>query len=122
MAHILVVDDEVMIAMLFRSVIEAEGYRVTVAHDGIAALDAFERDPADALVTDLTMPRMGGRDLLIRLRERHPALPAIVVTGYAGAEDLNGRQTAVFNKPVSPKLLLQRLAELLADAETVRNF
>lgn len=122
MTHILVVDDEILIALLFQDVLAAEGYRVTVAHDGLEALDADAADPADAVVTDLSMPCMGGRDLLAQLRARRPDLPAMVVTGYAGAEDLTGPRTVVLGKPVSPRVLLQRLGGLLTDTDTARGF
>jgi CheY-like chemotaxis protein len=80
-AHILLAEDEVLIALMFQDALEVEGHRVSVAHDGIEALEVDEQDPAEVLVTDLAMPRMGGRELLERLRERRPGLPALVVSG-----------------------------------------
>lgn len=118
MRHILVVDDEVDLAMLFKSFLEDNGYRVTVAHNGVAALECIACDPADAVITDLTMPRMGGRELVERLRIRRPELPAIFVSGYAGDEDLSGRWSLVFSKPVSLVLLVRRLDGLLSGAHT----
>jgi CheY-like chemotaxis protein len=121
MEHILVVDDAVTLASLFQEILEENGYRVKVAHDGVAALRMDENDPADAVITDLTMPRMGGRELVERLRERRPELPAVIVSGYTGDENLSGRQTVVFAKPVSLALLTRRLGEMLVDARTERN-
>lgn len=122
LSHILVVDDERELTTLFQDFLEGIGYRVTVAHDGVAALEADLRDPVDAVITDLAMPGMGGRELVELLRARRPGLPAIIVSGYAGDEDLGGRQTIVFSKPLSLALLMRRLGELLADAQTARNF
>lgn len=117
MAHILVVDDETDLTALYQTFLEASGYRVTVAHDGVTALLADEEDQADAVIADLTMPRMDGRELIARLRERRPHLPAIIVSGYVGAVDLDSRETTILTKPVSLALLIRKLATLLGDDE-----
>ncbi|WP_245613140.1 response regulator [Skermanella stibiiresistens] len=121
MAHVLLAEDEALIALMFQDALEVEGHRVTVARDGIEALEADARDPAEALVTDLTMPRMGGRELLEKLRERRPDLPAVVVTGYAGQVHLGTVSTVLLSKPVSPRILLARLGELLEDQRPTRR-
>jgi CheY-like chemotaxis protein len=120
-AHVLLAEDEALIALMFQDALEVEGHRVTVARDGIEALEADARDPAEALVTDLTMPRMGGRELLEKLRERHPDLPAVVVTGYAGQVHLGTASTVLLSKPVSPRTLSARLGELLEDQRPTRR-
>lgn len=122
MAHILLAEDEVLIALMFQDALEVEGHRVSVAHDGIEALEVDEQDPAEVLVTDLAMPRMGGRELLERLRQRRPDLPALVVSGYPGEFEIATEITVLLPKPVSPKVLAQRLAQLLEDRSTVREF
>lgn len=113
MDHILVVDDEQDLTSLYQVFLEASGYRVTVAHDGVMALEADARDKADAVIADLTMPRMDGRELIARLRERRPLLPAIIVSGYAGAVDLDSHDTIILTKPVSLELLTRKLTALL---------
>jgi CheY-like chemotaxis protein len=115
MAHVLVVDDEFIIAMVFRKAIEELGHRVTLALDGCAALAADDRDPVDILVTDLRMPAMDGTELLRRLRERRPGLPAVVVSGYTAdlGEAGSAAATVVLSKPVSPHLLASHVATLL---------
>ena len=122
MAHILLAEDEVLIALMFQDALEVEGHRVSVAHDGIEALEVDEQDPADVLVTDLAMPRMGGRELLERLRERRPGLPALVVSGYPGEFEIATEMTVLLPKPVSPKVLTKRLNQLLEDRGTVKEF
>ena len=122
MAHILLAEDEVLIALMFQDALEVEGHRVSVAHDGIEALEVDEQDPAEVLVTDLAMPRMGGRELLERLRERRPGLPALVVSGYPGEFEIATEMTVLLPKPVSPKVLTKRLTQLLEDCGTVKEF
>lgn len=113
MSHILIVDDERSITQLFQLYLGEEGFRVSIAHDGLEALEIDERDPADAILTDLTMPRMNGRQLLEALRSRRRQVPAIVMTGWAGAEDLTSLGTIVMRKPVELDQVLKRLTDLL---------
>jgi CheY-like chemotaxis protein len=101
--------------------IEDAGYRVEVAagaDDALALLAAGAE--VDAVVTDLSMPGMDGLALLRSVRDRFPALPAILLTGYADAatavsmeEHLNGNML-LLRKPVAGAELLSRLGALLA--------
>jgi hypothetical protein len=95
-AHVLLVEDEMLLAQVFQAALEDEGHRVTAAGDGVAALSADALDPAEVLVTDLRMPRMGGRELVAHLRERRPDLPVVVLSGYAvDAGGIGGGDAAV---------------------------
>ena len=94
--RVLVAEDEALIALSLADLLEAEGYDVTVAPDGVDALDAARRmeDALGVLVTDLNMPCMGGEDLIRELRAERPGLPVVVVTGsapFGGAEELRRR-------------------------------
>ncbi|HEX8927890.1 MAG TPA: response regulator, partial [Actinomycetota bacterium] len=91
--RVLVAEDEALIALSLADLLEAEGYDVDLASDGAEALDAARElgDALGVLVTDLTMPRMGGEDLIRALRAERPDLPVVVVTGsapFGGAEAL----------------------------------
>ncbi len=87
--HVLVVDDSITTRTLEQSVLEAAGYRVTVAVDGQDAWDRLVRDPPDLVVSDVEMPRMNGFDLCRRIRasRRYAELPVVLVTGMETAED-----------------------------------
>lgn len=69
-ATILVVDDEEEIANLLRDFLEAEGYGVTTAHDGLAALTALAAGTIDCVVLDVMMPGQSGFEVVRRIRER----------------------------------------------------
>ncbi|PWC37373.1 hypothetical protein TSO221_27685 [Azospirillum sp. TSO22-1] len=120
--HVLVVDDEPLAVAALRDVLEWCGLRVTTAENGEAALRAFAEAPADLLVTDLKMPRMDGVALIRRLRETHPGLPVIVMTGHAptgGAAVLQGPAhgaTRLLLKPISPSALLKDIEAMAAEA------
>ncbi|MFC7332708.1 response regulator [Rhodocista pekingensis] len=115
--HILVVDDEVVATMALERFLERRGFRVTTAFDGRQALDAHARDAADVVVTDMRMPRLGGRELIQALRGPQPELPVVVVTGFLSSDDeaaaLVGPHTAVMTKPLDPEALLRTLKGLL---------
>lgn len=77
--RILVVDDETQIARVLRRGLSARGYEVQTASDGEEALQAFSQWPADLVITDLSMPQMGGLELCRRLRKLSQ-VPIIVLS------------------------------------------
>ena len=84
--RILLVDDEPgMRDMLWWS-LERAGYDIVQAGDGVEALARLEAGGVDLVITDLTMPRRGGLDLLRALRERPGCPPVIVATGFGTVE------------------------------------
>lgn len=118
--HVLVVDDEALAAMALEGVLRRRGFRVSVAGNGQEALDIWNRDRADAVVTDLKMPRMTGDELAARLRSAAPLLPVIVASGFLSEtvehrlrHDING-PLKIFTKPVDLAGMLRALKEMLA--------
>jgi two-component system chemotaxis sensor kinase CheA len=88
-ARILVVDDSITMRSLIRNILHAAGYAVTVAHDGVSALEELGRGEAcDLVITDLQMPRMDGFELCRAIRgSASPHTPIIVVTSVAQHEE-----------------------------------
>jgi two-component system chemotaxis sensor kinase CheA len=90
-AHkVLVVEDSLAVRELQRSILEAAGYRVETARDGLDALERLGRDDSIRLVvTDVDMPEMDGIALTeaIRAHPVHSALPVVVVTSRGDEED-----------------------------------
>ncbi len=84
--RVLVVEDEEVVRGLVRQMLEGEGYEVLVAQDGEEAIELAGRTTIDVLLTDLTMPKVGGREVAERLRESQPGLRVVYMSGYA--EDL----------------------------------
>ena len=77
---ILVVDDEEAIREVVSTLLEAQGYRVTIAENGRKGLEAFRRDTFDLVLSDIVMPEMDGMKLLSELRQDDPDVPVIMVT------------------------------------------
>lgn len=89
---VLVVDDDSLVLTSTRLLIEDLGHRVLCASSGVQALELYERNPdIDLVITDMAMPQMDGAQLAKLLRDRQPALPIILATGYA--ERLEGFAT-----------------------------
>lgn len=112
-------DDEPAVAFSLARFLERKGFRVTIARNAVEALDAFEADPADVLITDMRMPFMGGAELAMQLRRLNPHLPLLVCTGHS--DDLDtvqalGGSVEVFMKPYDPMRLLDSLNRLTATA------
>jgi two-component system response regulator HydG len=81
--RILVVDDDPGVRTSLRQLLGARGYAVDEASDGAAALERIAEMPPDLVITDLSMPRMDGMQLLAELGAREIELPVIVVTAAA---------------------------------------
>ncbi|MGB6066014.1 MAG: response regulator [Desulfomonilaceae bacterium] len=87
MKRILVVDDEKHICELYKSELEDEGYRVTLAHSGEEALAEVENNPPDLIVLDIQMPGMDGVETLEKLLGRDQGIPIILNTAYSHYRD-----------------------------------
>ncbi|MBX9583602.1 MAG: response regulator, partial [Gemmataceae bacterium] len=117
---VLLAEDEAPVRRLARSALEAAGYAVAEAPDGAAALDLLNTGAgADLLVTDLAMPRLGGRELAERVRATRPGVGVVFVSGYVPDPAGLGRVPgAVFvPKPFTPADLTQAAAEALSWAD-----
>lgn len=121
MRHILIVDDAKEIVTLFQKSFEAQKFRVTVAQDGEAALTAIANDPIDGVVTDFRMPDMNGDELLLRIRERQPCVPAIIVSASANEVPAQGDNTVVLSKPVIPIHLVYQMIDMIIKVEDARG-
>lgn len=81
--RILVVDDEPSVAEVIAETIRARGDGALVALDGTEALHLLESTTVDGVVLDLVMPGLSGLAVLARIRDRHPELPVVILSGHA---------------------------------------
>ena len=85
-ASILVVDDEEGIRTSLRSILEDEGYDVSVAANGVEALKIYGTDPPDLMILDIWMPEMDGLETLRRVKEFVPATQVMMISGHGSIE------------------------------------
>lgn len=114
---VLVVDDEVDVALSLASLLAARGYRVETVYDGRQVLERLERDPLpDLVLLDVGMPELDGEEVLQRMRAnpRTRELPVLLAT--AASIDLArvGRVSGLLRKPYPRAVLYALLERLLA--------
>ncbi len=87
--RILVVDDSITTRSLEKSILEAHGYSVRLAVDGVEAVEQLSAELVDLVITDVAMPRMDGLQLLQQLKKRKETehIPVIIVTSLESRED-----------------------------------
>ena len=113
------VDDDAAVRGVTSAMLERLAYEGVAVESGTAALAACSSTRFDAVMLDLAMPEMSGTQVHERLREHHPALPILIVSGFAGpAADqhiLSDPHTTLLAKPFS-------ITELDAALTAVRKF
>jgi CheY-like chemotaxis protein len=117
---ILVVDDEASICLVTQKNLEAHGYQVLTARNGLEALDVFglHKDKIQAIVTDMMMPGMDGTATAKALRTLDPKLRVIGASGMGGVQEMAAGAGVEFNaflcKPFKVEQLLRTLNDVLA--------
>lgn len=123
MFHILVVDDDKNTRRLMRAVLEADGYTVTTAEDGVRALAELDREHVDLVVLDVMMPNMDGYAFCSALRAGRSELPVLMVSARQLPEDRKQGFLAgtddYMTKPVDTEEMLLRIRALLRRARIV---
>jgi two-component system response regulator FlrC len=123
-ASVLVVDDDMAMRLAMARVLERAGYEVTRCHDGKDALEALEARSWDAMVTDVRMPRLDGRELLSRALALRPALAVVMVTAFGTVEDAVEAVRRGANdyllKPFAPEALVGAVQRALGPAQPAR--
>jgi two-component system response regulator HydG len=116
-----VVDDERDIVSWLKHSLTLSGYRVTAAYDGMEALEVVAADPPDLILLDMKMPRMDGRAMLRRLREREEGrhIPVIVLSAEVVAGDTERARMVemgvreFLHKPVTMDQLVMEIQKYL---------
>jgi two-component system cell cycle sensor histidine kinase/response regulator CckA len=117
--RILLVEDDNSVGQLAKRILAGKGYRVTLARGGAAAVRVFEESPLeiDVVLTDLVMPGMSGRDLMVRLHQARPCLRVLYMSGYTSDEilrrGLHDPSVWFLQKPFSTAQLLTKIRQVL---------
>jgi CheY-like chemotaxis protein len=98
--HVLVVDDEPLVALLTASMLEDLGHASQIVPSGKSALNVLRTtNTIDAVITDYAMPDMTGAELANQIRSLRPDLPVILATGYADFPNSNVQSLPRLSKP-----------------------
>ncbi len=121
--HLLVVEDSPTQAEYIRRILQREGFIVSVASDGRAALEMLDAENIDLVISDIIMPRMGGYELCQQIKEKS-RIPVVLVTQLFDPEDiirgLSSGADGFIIKPFDPVSLLDTITNMLESEEEGR--
>ena len=121
---VMLVEDEEMLRELGVMLLEGDGYRVLAAKDGVEAVEMFEAhaDEIGLVVCDLGLPRLGGRDVFLRMKEIKPSVRTIVASGYLEpnlrTEILRAGVIDTVQKPYDFRELIARIRSIIGEPQT----
>ena len=122
MASILLIDDDEPLRTMTAEVLRLAGHTVSEAPDGMSGLKLYRAGEHDLIITDIVMPDLDGLELIRSLQHAQPRPRIIAISGNSQlstslylplARRLGGLRTLA--KPVQPEMLLQTVAEVLAE-------
>lgn len=114
--HILVIDDEPMIASLIRTILETGGYHVEVVHHPSHAIELAQNPtaPVHLVVMDFELPGMSGLACLKTLRQHRPDLKCIMISGHCvNAAEIEASGSRLLTKPFSSQAIARLVREML---------
>lgn len=124
-ARILIVDDEGDIRLTLATFLKEEGYQCQTAHDGESALECVREGGIDVVLTDVSMPGMGGIELMRQVHQWSPETMVLLMTAYASVETaieaLRSGAADYFLKPLDLDELAVRFRSLIQRQELIRE-
>ena|SRR5438552_2417373 len=116
--HILIVDDNPAVTRSLARLLEEEGYRTSVCHNGTAAMETISRDSFAAAVVDIHLPDISGLVLSTQIRAvLGPGRPIIVLSGDTSGETIGSLKyvgaTYFISKPINSDHFMERLREMV---------
>ncbi len=115
MARILIAEDEASVREFVSRALESANHDVTAVEDGIAALEALEKDEAgyDLLLTDIVMPRLDGIALALKVSKDYPGLAIILMTGFAAERQRAHNLEALVHEVVAKPFSLAQICKIV---------
>ena len=118
MAKVLVVEDNSDARRLLKAILEHEQLEVVEAEDGIEGLEQASAESPDLIITDISMPRLGGQEMIKRLRKspENKNLPILAITAYGierAMEAIKAGASRALARPIENHLLLTFVFDLL---------
>ncbi len=102
-ARVLIVDDEKDFVEMFALRLQGQGEKVSTAHSGKKALEVLENTIIDVVILDIRMPGMDGIDTLKQIKQLHPIVEVIMLTGHGSTETaVEGMKLGAFDYMIKP--------------------
>lgn len=113
---VLIVDDEDLVRHLCVRILSEAGFRVSEARNGLEALEQLHQACPDLMITDSSMPKVGGAHLIAEARSRFPDLAILRISGSFGASGVRDRlppDVVTLDKPFANETFLAAVRRLL---------
>ena len=117
--QVLVVDDEPMVAAMFKIVLESSGHRVTTVPNAAKALAALMEQDFDLAVVDLMLPEMDGWEVCRRINRIYPDIPVILISGSTVSMEAVWEQGACVSAVLSKPFAMQELLDAIGLATAI---
>jgi DNA-binding NtrC family response regulator len=117
--RVLVVDDDAVVGHSINRVLTGQGYQVCEALSGAEALAELDHQSYDMVFTDIRMSGMDGLDMTSRMKQSHPELPVVVMTGYGSeANERRAHDLGVagfLRKPLTPAMIVENAERVMRE-------
>ena len=116
---VLIVEDEDILRMLLQTMLEEHGFTVIAATDGEEAIEMFKqhKDEVGVILSDLGLPKLGGWDAFLKMKEIQPDLQGILASGYfeesVKEEIIKSGANNFIQKPYNPPEIVAMLQDIL---------
>ena len=112
--NVLVIDDEFFICEVLSDMLKCKGHTTTTTTDSREALELFEKNGYDLVLTDYRMPHLNGVELTRRMKARKPTVPIGLISG--SLDDLHSEDLAIFAAVISKPFSIDNLTEAIERA------
>ena len=114
-SKILIVDDNPNMSALLAEMLEVFDYESVTASDGLQALEELESGKFSMVITDMRMPKMSGMELLQKVKETHPKIKVVLISGYSSGDVESQAQDLKADGFIGKPLMMADIEKLLTD-------
>ncbi len=120
--NILLVEDEVSLAMIVKDALEEEGYEVAIARDGLEGLEQYFREHPTLIIADVMMPEVDGFEMVRRIRRMDKEVPVLFLSARSSVDDIvfgfGLGANDYLRKPFSLRELIARVKALTVKSQS----
>ncbi len=121
MARVLIAEDDTAVREFVSRALSHGGHEVVTVDDGLEALDVLHSETFDLLVTDIVMPHLDGIALALKVAKEYPAMPVLLMTGYAAERQRAHNLEALIHDVITKPFTLRQICDATNDALASRG-